>query len=151
VGFIPVPGAIHHDRIKHADHIDVAWDLNILPWPWQDEEFNKVIAIDVLEHLKPWKVDIQGKPGLTNYGAYLKPGGLAALHLPAWDQPLSYRDPTHYRVFHEQSFSTGMPGHMLHEQFGKFYFAESNRWWQVELIERQGNSDIGYVLRKLVS
>lgn len=147
-GVHPTPGAIHHDRIKHADWVDVAHDLNILPWPWQDGEFDKVIAIDVLEHLKPWKVDIQG--WLDELWRILKPGGQAVLHLPAWNQPLSYRDPTHYRVFHPESFYYWQPGHYLHEQFGKFYFAESAKWWQVLLVEQQDNLDIGYVLQKLV-
>ena len=42
---------IHHDRIRHADYIDVAWDLQDLPWPWADDSIDELIAIDVFEHL----------------------------------------------------------------------------------------------------
>ena len=32
-GVSPTPGYVHHDRIKHAKHVDVAWDLRDYPWP----------------------------------------------------------------------------------------------------------------------
>jgi predicted SAM-dependent methyltransferase len=57
-GANPHPRAtIHHDRIIHADWIDVAHDLTAFPWPWGDASVDAVIAIDVFEHLKD--VDVQ--------------------------------------------------------------------------------------------
>jgi cyclopropane fatty-acyl-phospholipid synthase-like methyltransferase len=153
-GVRPLAGAINHDRIKHADHVDVGHDLEVLPWPWSDGEFDKVIAIDVLEHLRPWHCEM--KTWLDELWRILKPNGQAVLHLPAWDQELSYRDPTHYKVFHPESFHYWWPGNYLHEQFGKFYFAESNRWWNVlgaqyDFPEQPPGKrgDIGYVLQKI--
>jgi SAM-dependent methyltransferase len=151
-GVKPLIGAINHDRIRHAAHVDVAHDLEVLPWPWQDEQFDKVIAIDVLEHLRPWKCEL--KQWLDELWRILKPGGQAVLHLPAWDFELSYRDPTHYRVFHIEAFCYWQPGHYLHEQFGKFYFAEMGRWWNVKHAgydhpASPNKGDLGFVLEKI--
>jgi hypothetical protein len=41
----PVEGYVHHDRIKHDDHVDLAWDLRRRPWPFVLDEHG-VIVID---------------------------------------------------------------------------------------------------------
>ena len=41
-GVRPTPGALHHDRIAHSPHVDIAHDLNELPWPWVDEAFELI-------------------------------------------------------------------------------------------------------------
>ena len=133
-GADPHPRAtIHHDRIIHSDWIDVAHDLTSFPWPWGDASADAVIAIDVFEHLK--NVDVQ--TWLDECWRILKPTGLLIMRLPAWTNPVSYRDPTHYRVFHEESFSYWDPDHDLYELFGRYYFLESDRWWKVRRAFRE--------------
>jgi hypothetical protein len=56
-GTNPLKGAINHDFVKHDDWVDVAHDLEVLPWPWADNQFDKVVANDVMEHLRPWVCD----------------------------------------------------------------------------------------------
>ena len=41
-GIRPIEGAINHDKEKHSDFVDVVWDLNEMPWCWQNEKFNKI-------------------------------------------------------------------------------------------------------------
>jgi|SRR5579859_8170238 len=137
-GVHPTPGALHHDRIRHSSHVDVAHDLNNLPWPWQDEAFELLVALDVMEHLK---LDVQA--WLDEAWRILRPGGQFYMRLPAHDNPVSYRDPTHYRFFHEETFYYWQPDHALYENYGRFYFAESSRWWDVLSVER-GNADPRY-------
>jgi len=150
-GVRPVEGATNHDFIIHDSWVDVAHDLEVFPWPWQDGEWDKVMAFDVLEHL-----DTHKWVWLDELWRILKPGGIAVLHLPAWNTPESWRDPTHEgRVFHEETFYYWQPGHMLHESFGRYYkhLAEKKQWWQVLDVRRdypeQNYGDIGYVLRKI--
>lgn len=50
-GNAPVPGCVNHDRICFAPHVDIAHDLNVTPWPWQDSEFESITAFSILEHL----------------------------------------------------------------------------------------------------
>lgn len=143
-GMRPKEGAINHDRIKHADWVDVAHDLDLLPWPWSDGQFERVIALDVLEHLR---LDVQ--QWLDECWRILEPGGTLVLRLPAWDNPVSWRDPTHRRVFHPETFHFWDQRQALHCDYGHFYFAESGRWWTVETVDRTNGGDLGYVLRKV--
>jgi hypothetical protein len=50
-GTRPLAGAVNHDK-RPAAGVDVAHDLDVLPWPWADGAFSKVIALDVMEHLR---------------------------------------------------------------------------------------------------
>ena len=43
-------GWINHD-IAVLPGIDVVHDLNLTPWPWNDESMDEVVAYDVIEHL----------------------------------------------------------------------------------------------------
>lgn len=132
-----------HDRIKHSTFVDEAWDLEELPWPWDDDVWDQVVAIDVFEHLH---LDVP--VWLDEVWRILKPDGALTMRLPAWDNHLSYRDPTHYRVFHMQSFNYWHPGSPLYNDFGRYYFAESNRWWNIVLIAEE-NDDIRWQMKKV--
>ena len=145
----PTPGYIHHDRIWHSAHVDVAHNLDVLPWPWADNSIDELLALDVLEHLK---VDVN--LWLDECHRILAPDGLLTMRVPSWDNPVSYRDTTHRKVFHEESFHFWDTDHPLWNTYGVFYYAEANRWWKVEDVRRvnpdprYGVSDLRFVLRK---
>ena len=142
-GANPLPLAdVHHDKETHEGYIDIAWDLDVLPWPWENEEFEIVWAVDVMEHLK---VDVN--VWLGECWRILQPGGLLEMRVPAWDHPLSYRDPTHQRVFHEESFFYWDPRTNLWQDFGRYYFPEG-RWWNVRDHFMEAN-DLRFTLVKL--
>lgn len=113
----PVPGAINHDHSKHGPHIDVVWNLDELPWPPSDRTLDRIIALDVFEHLKLDVID-----WVRECWRILKPGGEVVLRVSAWDNPVSYRDPTHHRVFHEETFNYFDPRHPLYREYGQMYF-----------------------------
>lgn len=147
-GIRPLDGAVNHDRIKHHDYVDVAHDLDVLPWPWQDGEFDKVIALDVMEHLR---VDVQ--VWLDECWRILKPDGQLVLRLPAHDNPVSWRDPTHRHWFHEETFHYWDKVTELHRDYGSFYFGEGYaKWWTIVRIERvnppTATGDLGFWLKK---
>lgn len=142
-GIRPLEGAINHDLEKHSDFVDVVWDLNEMPWPWQDEEFDKIIALDVMEHVKTEVYE-----WLDECWRILQPDGLLVLRLPAWDHENSHIDPTHRRLFHEHTFDYWDRRTSYFDNYGKFYFPQ-NKWWTVESVERRDNSsNIGYVLKR---
>lgn len=148
-GMRPTPGALHHDRTRHSPHVDVAHDLDRLPWPWADDAFDLVLALDVMEHLH-----LEVAAWLDEAWRLLRPHGQLYLRLPAWDNPVSYRDPTHVRLFHEESFYYWQPGHALHQDYGRVYFGATARWWEVLSVARvnadprYGIGDLAVRLRK---
>jgi len=139
---VTIPPVVWHDRIKHSDHIDVAWDLEEFPWPWKDEEFEKIVAVDVFEHLA-----LETPQWLDECWRILEPQGVLDMRLPAWDNPLSYRDPTHRRVFHEETFYYWDKRTDLFRDFGSYYFEESDKWWRCERIMRE-HTDLRFTLVK---
>ncbi len=89
--------------IEPRHNPDVVHDLNILPWPFDDNTFDEVHAHEVLEHL--------GKQG--DYKAFfahfseiwrvLKPDGLLYASVPMWDSPWAWADPGHTRIIAKHS------------------------------------------------
>lgn len=142
----PTPDYVHHDETKHDNWIDVAFDLEITPWPLLDEAYEGVLALDVMEHIRPWQLDVSG--WLEELWRVLIPYGDLTMRLPAWDNAVSYRDPTHYKVFHEETFDYWDPSSQLHTDYGRYYFPASH-WWNVLKVERANGSDLVFHLQKL--
>lgn len=148
----PVPGAVNHDHAYHSDHVDVAWDLDKTPWPVPASRFKRVIATDVFEHLKSDVID-----WMVECWRILAPGGELVLRVSAWDNPVSYRDPTHHRFFMEESFCYFDPRHPLYHEYGTVYYGAACPTFEIVTVGR-GNADqrwpdrgdICAVLRKVV-
>ena len=85
--------AINHDVVKHRDEIDVVWDLNEMPWPWEDESFDKVCALSVLEHLRQNLLT-----SMDEIWRITRPSGQAVVKLPHWRANISWEDLTHLHM-----------------------------------------------------
>lgn len=121
----------------------MAFDLAELPWPLEDESVDELLALDVFEHLAreiifppPLGrifVALEVQEWLDECWRVLKPGGLLEMRLPAWNNPYSWRDPTHQRVFHQESFlywCPSAPG-TVWKDFGRYYFGpDYQKWWR---------------------
>jgi predicted SAM-dependent methyltransferase len=121
-GDSPKGNAINHDRVKHAPHVDVAHDLNLVPWPWPDSRFEHVVARAVLEHL-----DIDLVASLNECWRILKPGGTLFLKLPYVGAERSYDDPTHRWFFTLRSLDQFDPD----TERGKAYSFYTPRKWRI--------------------
>jgi SAM-dependent methyltransferase len=141
-GSRPRENAVNHDRVFHSPHIEIAWNLENYPWPWQDNEWDEIRANDVFEHMN---ADIH--TWLSELHRILKIGGILTLRLPAWDNPLSYRDPTHKKVFHEETFDYFDPDKALYKEFGRFYW-DTVPLFIVNYIGRE-NNDLVFQLNKI--
>lgn len=137
-GFIPKGlDIINHDRDHRFGWIDVAHDLNDHPWPWSDEEFNFVLAFDVIEHL--WEpVEF-----MDECWRILKPGKAMIVHTNNVEFPeQAWRDPTHKRVYSIDSFDFFDP----ETQRGDEYLL-SGRTWKVKQKIRTG-FELMFILKK---
>jgi len=85
---------VNHDLIKHRPEIDVTHDLNDLPWPWEDNSVDHVVARAVFEHLR-----INLFESVGECWRILRPEGILSLKLPHWQHDNAYLDPTHYWRF----------------------------------------------------
>lgn len=85
-----IAGAVNNDWIAHRPEIDAVWDLNELPWPWEDGSFDRIEAIAVLEHLTINLIE-----SIDECWRVLRPMGQLRIKLPAWDHERSWDDVTH--------------------------------------------------------
>jgi len=96
------------DELVTIDHdpncgADVVHDLEELPWPFEDNEFDGVHAYEVLEHL--------GRQGdyksffahFTEIYRVLKHGGHLFATVPAWNDIWAWGDPSHTRIISRAS------------------------------------------------
>jgi SAM-dependent methyltransferase len=97
-------GAIGMDRVK-LDGVDIVQDLNALPYPFADNEFDEVRAIHVIEHL-----DSVVK-AMEEIYRILKPGGRAIIITPHYSDSQSWNDPTHKWHLTSYSFRYFEPGY----------------------------------------
>ena len=117
-----IDGAVNHDRTLHRSGIDVAHDLNELPWPWADESFNMIVALAVLEHLKLTLIE-----SVSECWRILRPDGIVYLKLPHWQHEHSYVDPTHYWAFSLRTCDVFDPA----TRYGKQYGFYCDRKWTI--------------------
>lgn len=121
-GNSPREGAINHDIRKHRSEIDIAWDLNDLPWPWDDESFDLIIAKAVLEHLRINLIE-----SVNECWRILKPDGRMYLKLPYWKHDNTYLDPTHYWRFALETPYVFDPA----TDYGRKYAFYTDRKWKI--------------------
>lgn len=78
--------------------VDLVHDLTEFPWPFQDLQFEEVIAVDVLEHLPDTMRTMEELFRIT------RPRGLVRIRVPYFNSWDASCDPTHVRLFNENSF-----------------------------------------------
>lgn len=121
----PLAGAVNHDLSQHSPWVDVAWDLELTPWPWDDGTFDRVIAQDLLEHLHLGFVGF-----FDECWRILRPGGVAVVRTPMWNSPNAAIDPTHVRCYHPESFHYLDPRTHWGQKYG-FY---TDRKWMIDTL-----------------
>jgi len=117
-----VAGAVQHDLTKHRPEIDVAWDLNDIPWPWEDNSFDLVVACAVFEHLRNTLIET-----VNECWRILRPGGVLYMKLPYWRSINAWRDPTHYWKFEPSTCDLFDP----ETKYGRDYRFYGVRPWKI--------------------
>lgn len=79
--------------ILNLPGIDVVHDLDILPWPFPDNLFDEVYCSHVLEHIE------NIGDGMSELNRICKTGARIKIRVPHFSCGVSYRDPTHERLF----------------------------------------------------
>ena len=85
------PGWINLDSVALAG-VDAVHDIEKLPLPFGSEEFDEILAQDVLEHL-------DYIPILKDLHRILKTGGTLRIRVPHFTSKNNFVDPTHRRMF----------------------------------------------------
>lgn len=89
--------------MDHAVNPDVVHNLDVLPYPFADNEFDEIHAYEVMEHCGrqgDWKFFFAQFEEIYRI---LKPGGIFCATVPAWDSLWAWGDPGHTRVINDGS------------------------------------------------
>lgn len=140
-GTRPQDGAINHDLVKHHDYVDVAHDLNILPWPWADNSFDVIDMGDVIEHLSV------GVPSVMDEcWRILSVGGTLCIRTCAEDSWQFKTDPTHVRSFTLASFDYFDPRTVFGQDYGSAY---TDRPWKIIKRASTSSGDLVFILETM--
>jgi len=135
--------AINHDVSKHHPFVDAVHDLNVLPWPWKDAQFDVIKAWAVLEHLHRERLSI-----INECWRVLKPDGLLVVKLPYWNNEEAHDDITHYWFTTLHQFEQFDPTTAR----GRSYAFYTPFKWHIlsSKFSNKGHSSIVHKLRKIV-
>lgn len=84
---------------------DVLWDMNRVPLPFADNEFDECHSYDCLEHMGrqgDWRFFFAQ---FEDFWRILKPGGLFMGICPKPDSPWAWADPGHTRIIAPETLS----------------------------------------------
>lgn len=145
-GTSPVQGATNHDVWKHHDYVNVAFDLEVLPWPVETASFNKIISLHVFEHLRPWKCEV--RDWLDECYRILVPGGQLVMAMPPWNSESMWTNPTHHKPFAVHTFDFWDLSTHFGQNYGAWMWGEGyDKWWKIERAEDTGQLE--FILRKI--
>ena len=117
--------------------MNVAWNLNQFPWPWEDEAFDFVLAFDIIEHI--W--DTIGF--MDECWRILKVGKVLVVHtnnIEFLEQ--AWRSPSHVKPFTIDTFDFFDWG----TKWGREY-PESDYPWELKYKGRDGQ-ELKFCLKK---
>jgi len=127
------PGAIGMDYNPRTK-ADVIHDLGVVPYPFDDNEFDEVISRHVAEHVPDVMAFISELHRIT------KPGGRIKLVTPHYTNPDWPSDPTHRNHFNSYTFNCFMQDRRLFPFYTdvelkpiRIYVSLANLWRAVGL------------------
>lgn len=140
-GSVPLPGYVNTD-IADIPGVDVVWDLDQSPWPWEDSSCCCLRAYDIFEHVnepltfmqESWRV--------------LESEGILDLHVSYWRSENAYTDPTHKRFCTEKTFDYWVEGSPMQLRYGDAYGLGGKVLFSKEVCQLDGQ-ELHVMLRKV--
>lgn len=103
----------HNVDVSELTNPDEVVDLNVTPWPWKDNEFDHIVAKDILEHLGNTSKDfiniIKEMYRVSNNGAIWE------IQSPHWRCDTAIDDPTHVRLITPGMFNLFNMNHIYNK------------------------------------
>jgi len=127
----------YHNVDLYAD-CDERVDLRNIPWPWQDETFDELLAQDIVEHF-PDTIAF-----MNECHRILSPGGTVFIRTPSYDAAFAWTDPTHVKVTTIDTWDFFDP----ETDFGKQNIYLTPHKWKIISKVKTENHNLEIELRK---
>lgn len=102
-GFKKIDGFLNVDKLSLVKP-DKIVDLEIIPWPWKDNEFDHIVSQNVLEYIGKNNDDFLGI--IKEMYRVTENGGIWEIQIPHWRCDLSKKDLNQKRVITPSMFSS---------------------------------------------
>lgn len=83
--------------IQKAPHVDISFDFDLFPYPFEDDTFEHVLADNVLEHLNHCELAVRELHRVCRNGAEI------VVRVPYWNAKCAYNDVGHKHFFNERA------------------------------------------------
>jgi hypothetical protein len=120
--------------------VDVVWDLDNSPWPWENNTVSEIRAFDIFEHIKDPLIFMKESWRILSID------GLLNIHTCFYKSKNAFTDPTHRRFCTEETFDYWVPGTYLHSRYGAAYAGTAG--FRKERVALDG-TELSVMLRKL--
>lgn len=117
----PIDGFVNLDRAALSG-VDVVHDLEQFPLPFDDDTFDEILGVDLIEHI----TDALGL--MAELWRIAKPGCVCTFALPYGSSDDAWEDPTHVRPYYVNSWMYFAQPTYYRAQYG--YWAD----WQIDKI-----------------
>jgi len=97
-GGAPLEGYANVDSNPKAPAVSVVHDLDVYPWPFEDNSVAEILMNHCLEHLT------DHNRAMKEIHRILKPGGKAKITVPHFTWQYAFIDPTHKHFFGHRTF-----------------------------------------------
>lgn len=140
-GFNKQPGYIGMDK-RNVEGVDIVHDVEMFPWPLEDESCAVVLMSHLIEHIKPWlRIDL-----LNECWRVLEENGLLLLVTPhAMSFGLS-QDPTHIAP----GWNEATPAYFDPEHPSNLYSIYRPKPWKIDKLAFNPRANIELAMRKRV-
>jgi SAM-dependent methyltransferase len=118
-GTTHLAGAVNLDIVADVEP-DVVHDLRSFPWPFETATFSRVVALDVIEHLRDTVAT------MAELHRICKPGAVVQITTPHFSCANAFTDPTHERQLGYFSFDY-FTGSATHRHYTKVRFSYVSR------------------------
>jgi hypothetical protein len=113
---------------RPLEGVDIVHDLEVFPYPIEDNVCNTIVGSHIIEHIKPWlMIDL-----MNELWRILRVGGKVAFSLP---YALSYgfvQDPTHCNPCNETTWEYFDPNCYMYRIYQPKPFCIEHRSWNAE-------------------
>lgn len=92
-GAMLLNGYVDVDKSRSALKVNLLYDLDNIPWPFEDESADEIIMSHCLEHL------IDHNSVMGEIYRILNCNGKAVISIPHFTSQLAYADPTHKHFY----------------------------------------------------
>lgn len=130
---------------------DVIHDLNVTPWPFEDDTFDEIHAYEVLEHLGKQGDYVSFFAQFSEIYRILKPGGLLIGTTPAFRSRWVWGDPGHTRYFGPESL-VFLDQTQYTNQIGKSQMTDYRHVWKGDLVAigiNEDNDDFQFIVEAI--